>query len=345
MPDQDFKPRDAIYSPGEASTLSVNAIDQNQRNSQGGLPWMLPGIDGYQAPMVKGKLYCIIGQTSNGKTMLFEHIENGIAEMLRQGNLKHPKTPDVIIHVSVEDLVEEQMERQIAVRGNFNPSDLALGQIQDMQAIRRAAAEARKSPIFRIGESLARPDVMQHLNVRNMARCIDLIASGELWDDIKPNIRLLVFDYLQAFPLDKEAQSTEFKDQRRLQVRSDIYHLRRLAARYAPVLTAVQAKQTMAGNNPPLMLPGVFDGEESSAIGQRSDAVWTIWMPKTTNTVGSLVEKGVIKFYVEEDQMLIKVAKQRGNLPAGRIFMTKIDYTDRSFSVVPFGSTPAKPLV
>jgi hypothetical protein len=75
------------------------------------------------------------------------------------------------------------------------------------------------------------------------------------------------------------------------------------------------------------MLPGQYDGEESSAIGQRADRILTLWMPKQTHTVGETIMYSSGKsFIVEENALWIRVAKQRGRLPSGKVFKCDIDY-------------------
>jgi len=73
-------------------------------------------------------------------------------------------------------------------------------------------------------------------------------------------------------------------------------------------------------------MPGIYDGEESSSIAQRADRILQLWMPKMTATIGSLIEHGNLQFTVEEDMLLIKVGKQRGGHPSGRIFAYRVDF-------------------
>jgi hypothetical protein len=62
--------------------------------------------------------------------------------------------------------------------------------------------------------------------------------------------------------------------------------------------------------------------------------------------VGTPISAGNVNFTVKENQMLIKVTKQRGNLPAGRIFMTEINYSTGDITVVPsFGTGTTKQVI
>ena len=93
------------------------------------------------------------------------------------------------------------------------------------------------------------------------------------------------------------------------------------------VIVGVQAKQHLDGApSDKWQQPGMYDGEESAAIAQRSDRVITLWMPKQTSPVGSLIEYGGLSFTVEENIIMAKVAKQRGGLPSGKTFPCRADF-------------------
>jgi hypothetical protein len=94
-----------------------------------------------------------------------------------------------------------------------------------------------------------------------------------------------------------------------------------------PVIVGIQAKQHLSGNaGQNMMLPGVYDGEETSSIGQRFDRLLSLWMPKMTHTVGDWLEHGNIRFEVDEETLWMKVLKQRGGLPSGRAWRCRIDF-------------------
>jgi len=75
------------------------------------------------------------------------------------------------------------------------------------------------------------------------------------------------------------------------------------------------------------MLPGVYDGEETSSIAQRLDRVISLWMPKQTHPVGFTINIGDGSYFkVDENQLWVKVCKQRGGLPAGKTWRCIIDF-------------------
>jgi len=190
----------------------------------------------------------------------------------------------------------------------------------------RAAIKIGTIPIYRIGDSLARAEDFPELYLSNMIRAIKFLRENLLGRKLK--IAALFFDYLQAFPFDPETRRMSDKEaQRRLQVREDIYRLRQAGAYFeSPVIIAVQAKQTLPNAPKQLMIPGIYDGEESSAIGQRSDRVIQLWLPKMNWPLGSTVDYGDFHFTVDENLLFIKVGKQRGRLPSGKTYKCRIDY-------------------
>jgi RNase P/RNase MRP subunit p30 len=65
-------------------------------------------------------------------------------------------------------------------------------------------------------------------------------------DGSKSKPAAIFVDYLQALPIDPEIRQAMIKDQRRLQVRQDVYRLRQAAVQFdCPIILASQAKQNM----------------------------------------------------------------------------------------------------
>lgn len=327
-----FNPLDAVFTPAQVASATLRDVEHTIATARYGVKLGLPGLDGYWAPMLKGKTYTLIGQTSHGKTMLIDFIEHYNASLVKARNKARAEgaQPEIVVHVSVEDLIEEQGVRELGRFSGTDSNAISLGQIVNLDLLRSAASQIADKPIYRIGESLAHPDMMQYLTVSNMLRCLDTLTDGTLIPGFRPQITLLVFDYLQAFPLDTEAMREKFDTQRRLQVRNDMYRLRQAAARYhCPVFVAVQAKQKLDGVVLPLHLPGLYDGEESSSIAQRADGSLSINMPKHNHPINkSLDVEGAFNFKVAENQLVIRVLKQRGRLPSGRIFLAEVNYED-----------------
>ena len=112
----------------------------------------------------------------------------------------------------------------------------------------------------------------------------------------------------------------------------------------AALLDFLQAKQTLGGQYGvkssgvavPL-LPGMYDGEESASIAQRSDRMLSVWMPYKSYPLGTSISlgDGHDPLIVEEDLLMVKVVKQRGMLPSGKSWLFKVAFEVGEMENVP----------
>ena len=340
-----FNPKSAVYTPNETSKYSIDAAEGRSKEAARGIDFPIDGIgkNEYFGRMTAGNLCAIIAQTSNYKSGMMHFWEREAAKQL----VEEGRDDECIIHVSVEELVEEQGYHFLAREANRMAKHedqenyemagaISRGEVQDWNRLKAASVKISGIPIYRIGESLARPEDMPNLYISNMARAIESLVKGEVTgEQMKP--AAIFFDYLQAFPIDPEVKGmTSGDSQRRLQVRQDIFRLRQAAVKFrCPVIVGVQAKQKLDGApSSKFQLPGIYDGEESSAIAQRCERIITQWMPKMTHPAGSTVSHNEIMFEVTENLLWVKVGKQRGGLPSGKAWMCAINYELNDIAVV-----------
>lgn len=316
-----YDPATAVYTPQQVVTYGLEAVKNARDNKARGLGVNIAEIRDYFAPVMPGQVCAVVGQTSHYKSGFLHYIEHEAAKQL----MSEGREDEILIHVSVEECVEEQAFLEFARDSGEDAGSLARGQVQDWDKLEASAIRVGSIPIYRIGDSLARAEDMPNLYMSNMVKAIQTLSENLLsW---KPKIAGLFFDYLQAFPIDPEIRQTAHDAQRRLQVREDVYRLRKAAAYFrCPVYVAVQAKQHLDGAHPPLMLPGIYDGEETSSIAQRFDRIISLWMPKMTSPVGTQIDYKGFSFMVEENLLWIKVCKQRGGLPSGKVWQCRVDF-------------------
>lgn len=318
---------DLIYTPAETATIGVESSKRVSTYSEYGIPLGIEGIDGYFAPVMPGQLAVVLGQTSHYKSGLTSFLSENAAKHISKASGRDAKPP-AIVYISTEDFIEEQAYTMFARNGAESVRGLSTGDITDLKKLEQTAISVSGIPIYRIGLSFSRPAVMyEQLYLSNLIRAVDLIAE-------KRDIRGIFVDYLQALPIDPEVYKADISQQRRLQVRQDVYRLKQAAAYYkTPVWCAVQAKQEMSTIASQIKLPGVYDGEESSSIAQRADRVVSIWLPKMHYLPGSQIRLGSGSLTVDESMMLFKVAKQRGSFPSGRVWVCQIDYEHGTVAV------------
>jgi len=317
-----FDPKEAVYTPDESSTYAIEAIKNIRANKRRSANLNIAYIRDYFSPVLPGQVTSIIAQTSHYKSSFMHFWERQIAHQL----VEEGREDEAIIHVSVEECVEEQSFLFLANETGEEAGKLARGEVQDWDLLLAASVKIGSIPIYRIGDSLARSENMPNLYLSNMVKSIKKLVDGEVTGKpITP--AAIFFDYLQAFPFDPEVKRANLTDQRRLQVREDIYRLRQAASHFkCPVVVGVQAKQSLAAVRGDLDIPGMYDGEESSAIAQRCDRIITLYMPAKNKPVGSWIDFGTKSVEVSDNMLFVKIAKQRGGLPSGQTWLCRIDF-------------------
>lgn len=340
MPNQTTTPKrahDIIFTPHEVALAGYNAIQKAAKYKDVGVPLVIQGspISEYVAPFLPWEIIAVQAQTHNGKTMFTSWLERKTAE-----HLDEVGQGGDIVHVSTEESIEAMAFTEYGRLLDVLPATLARGEYADIAKLRIAMTKIGASRIWRIGESAesARAGLDENPNTRqsdltlsNVYRALNAMRTGAISEATK--IRLVTVDYLQALPIDPEVRQAVLDQQRRLQVRNDVYRLRKMTvALETPIVVAVQCKQKLDGANPPYLIPGIYDGEETASIAQRFDRIISLWMPKTTHIVGRPVTyNDEVLFTPTENMVFAKVNKQRGGLPSGKVFELTVDYKTRDY--------------
>lgn len=324
------------FSPLDFANAGLDAIKRNAEYKDRGIPLSVSGsgLDDYFAPLMPWEICAIQAQTHNGKTMFADWWERKTVEYMNEHEIEGS-----VVHVSLEESIEAMAFTEYGRLLDVLPAKLARGEYADMDKLMVAWTQIGQSKIWRIAESAKSPDAelmgddapQAELTLSNIYRACKAIQDGAISSPTK--IRLIVVDYLQALPIDAEVKRVAADARRRLQVRNDVYRLRKMTVHLeSPILVPVQAKQQLEGANPPYLIPGMYDGEETASIAQRFDRIISLWMPKTSHPVGTTVyHNGEPAFKVAEDMVFMKVNKQRGGLPSGKTFELKVDYKKREY--------------
>lgn len=322
-----------IFSPIEGAMLGKKLAQKAAEHKEFGIELQVagtndPAIGEYFAPLLPWEICAVQAQTSNGKTMFTNFWERQIAEQL-----KRQERDEVIIHVSLEESIEAMSFNDYGRILKQRPADFARGNFTDWAKMDWAMTEIAGTPVWRIGDSAERDPQAPELYLSNIYRSIQELISGKITGD-KWKPAVVIVDYLQALPIDPEVKTAQKQDQRRLQVAQDVFRLREMTTHLkCPIIVPLQAKQELAGENPPYKIPGVYDGMETSAIATRFDRMLSLWMPKTSYLIDSTVtnKDKTVSLTVRENQVFFKVNKQRGGLPAGRVWELKVDYDTQEY--------------
>ena len=317
-----------VYSPHDTAMAGLTGSQKAAEQSAAGISLDIPGTDivDYFAPLLPWEICAVQAQTSNGKTYFSDWWIRQVAKQFTE-----EKRTQIIVKVSLEESIEAMAFDEYSRIMKVKPSDLATGRFTDWARMKMAMTVIDQTQVWRIADSSQREHDAPDLHLTNIQRCIQLLIDGEITGD-KYEIGLLVIDYLQALPIDPEIKKASYESQRRLQVASDVFRLRSMTSRLnTPIIVNLQAKQKLEGNNPPLMIPGTYDGMETSAIATRFDRIISLWMPKTTHIVGQQLDLPFGMYSVSDNGAFLKVNKQRGGLPAGKIWDLGIDYEEREY--------------
>lgn len=327
-----------IYAPNETSTLGLKQSEQAAAASAFGIELDIPGTNpnfkDYFAPLLPWEICAVQAQTSNGKTMFTNFWTRQIAEQLAR-----QKRDEVIVYVSLEETIEAMAFTEFGRILEVRPADLARGAYgskpDERNKLLMAKSEIDGIPVWRVAQSAETPENAPELTLSNIYRAIQELVSGRVTGE-KWKPATVIIDYLQVLPIDQEIKVAKWEEQRRLQVAKDVERLRNMTTHLqCPVIVPLQAKQELKGANSPYMIPGTYDGNETSSIATRFDRILSLWMPKTSYPVGTTQSnKDGVSITVREDQAFIKVNKQRGGLPAGMVWELKIDYKKQIYTDV-----------
>ena len=325
--------RKLINTPPETGTKTIAHLQGIQSNKHRSMPLPIPGIGQgeYFADLLPGNTCAVVAQTHNGKTLFMEMWEKALARhLVAQG-----RSDEIIIRVDVENAIEELGMMEVSRLSNHSIADLSRGNVHDWGAVIHAAGKIAGIPIYRIADPLGDENAPE-LYLSNVYRAIKHIKDGHVTGE-PLRVACIFLDYLQALPIDPEVKAgSDLINQRRLQVRQDMYRIKKMAKHLAcPVVFGVQAKQHLNSPiGPNMLIPGVYDGEESSSIAQRTDRSISLWMPKQTHQVGQRLTYAGKEYEVNENMMWVKVLKQRGGLPSGKMWPCEINFKTNEIKVM-----------
>jgi hypothetical protein len=336
--DHDYKT--AIYTPAETTRLGLQEVERAEENKHRTVKINIPAMQSYFKEMLPGEICAILAQQHNFKSGQISSWEYSLARQL----FKEGRKDEIIVHVDVETVIEHQAAQIYSYMTGIPAAAIMRGQVNEWKELKVAVSKAGAIPIYRIGASLGRDGIgFEDLYLSNVFSAIKYIQGHDQNNrllDREVTIAAIFLDYLQAFPIDPQVSREAIRNQRRLQVREDVYRIRNAAREFmCPIICGVQARQELRyhlGIN--MMLPGAYDAEETSSIAQRFDRVISFWMPKTTHSIGSELKHGDLRFRVTEDLIWSRVCKQRGGMPSGACYPLIVDYDTGRMTLAHFGN-------
>lgn len=286
-------PATIVYTPGEVSNLTLQAIEERQSTRDRGVTTGIDVVDKVLKPMRPGELTSVLALSSNWKTGLMQSLARRTAKALPAGT-----EAECVLYVTWEIAVEESGLLDLASATGIDIGEIAEGNVGDWNALRQAAVDRAALPVVVLGHSLKRRKARPVLTLTNVAR-----ACHWLEDKLGVKFRLVCLDYLQRIEWEGEGDA-------RHQYARNVQRCKDMAlALGAPVVLGCQAKQELMDRS--WKLPRMNDGMETSAIMHASDKILGLWRPVVTDGPDAWIGEAPHKIKVTDDLLLLGIAKQR----------------------------------
>lgn len=300
---------DIVYQPLDVGKIVVREVDERRKHPGAGVRSYIKPLDEHLLPLRPGELVVVIGRTSNYKSGLMQYWARNIAQDIDGDG-------EIVVYVTWEMAVEELGLYDLAASASINASEIAQGRVSDeaWERLQAAAMQRAAIPLWLIGHSVDRRKRRPDLTLSNVGRALQ-------WIDDEKNMRprAIFLDYLGQMQAEKG-------EDRRMQTFENVRRCKDMAlALGCPVILGVQAGRQMDGRE--WKLPEIGDGQESSNIEQTADKVISVWLPKTSEPIGSILRlpggKGP-EITVTDNLLVIGLKKQRLG-PANKVVFCYAD--------------------
>ena len=283
-------------------------IDTLRKDAGGGIRSGIADLDKILLPLRSSELITVLGYTS--------HYKSGFMNWLSKQAIKTIEPEDVnsvVIRVTWEQSVEEDTISWLAGDASISVSKLARGLIDDAEWNLLSASGTRRAavPMWIVGHSQQdnkeRRRARPRMTMTDVGLAIEMIASGELTNGIRKNVRMVVLDYLQRIRPDPQDGDTK-----REQMMEAVNRAKDCSIAYGcPVILGVQVGRQVTDRTD--KTPRIDDGQETSNIEQSSDKVFGLWYPIKTEPLGSMIDGAK----VTKNLLILKLLKQKlGEAPA-----------------------------
>jgi replicative DNA helicase len=295
--------RDILYTPSEVGTLVLGAVQERRANPGAGIRLGVADVDRQLQPLRPGELVTVTGRPGNYKSGLMQFWARKVAqELVAAGDAE-----GVVVYVTWEMAVEEIGLYDLAAATSLNAAEVAQGRLDDEAMERLQAAAMRRAciPLWLVGHSIERRKKRPRLTMSNVARALTWIE-----DNMQFRPRIVFLDYLQQMePERRQGQEVN----RRMDIFENVHRCKDMAlALGCPVVLGVQAARSTDDRR--WKLPQMGDQMESSNIEHTADKMLSVWMPKTSEEIGSWLPGTELQ--VSDNLLILGLVKQKMG-PAG----------------------------
>jgi replicative DNA helicase len=288
---------DVVYTPPEVSALAIQLVKARMNDDYAGIPSGLSTLDAVMNPMGPGDLITVIGRPANYKSGLMQYIIRQHAYRIAADQVRFDKK--CCVYVSWEQSAEEMAIIEIAAAAGENLTELLRGKPSNGKALMKAAIGRGALPIWIIGHSVERRRRRPRLTMTDVFD--SLMALEDEWG-LHPD--LVVLDYLQRI-MPEGNKTIREQNITNVDASKDL-----AVAMGCSVILGCQAKREVDGRAVPI--PTMGDGAETANVEQSSDKILTVWMPKTTTPVGSMLPMELgYNLPVTKNMLFVSFPKQK----------------------------------
>lgn len=293
MAQTQFDARNLVHTPAQMMTELVQWAEVIQREP--GIQFGIEAIDKVVVPMRPGNLTCVLARPGHAKTSLLVYLARLEARRILE---RGAEDREIVVYTTWEQTSEE-LTAMLMADPSVSYSDIVWGRA-DLEEVKRRSVKGVRNPVWIIGHGISRAGA----KAPRMTPDLVLSAIETIEQDHGRKPTLLLFDYLQLIP-------TRVAKERVQQVTEMPIRLKELAMRLGvPAVAAVQASREVDTRK--IQIPEMADAQWASSIEQTADKVFGLWRPIKSLDESKSVEVGGQTYEVNENLLVIRLLKQRG---------------------------------
>lgn len=291
-----------VFTPIEASNATETYVGNLRETDGDGMPLYIPGLEydpvsqkGF-LPVKRGELITVLGRPGNGKTGFMLRWARSRAKDLRDAG----KENQVVLYLTLEQLVEELRLFHVAAEENISATNMANGRMDSdkWDSVTKSLRGLHTTPLWFAGRSMKRRRDKSPINEATLR---DALTSIEIWqgNDVKVQIDSVYIDYLQRF---------RSNGQDWVQFYGDLVNgLKDMAGDFATrFVVGVQARREVDQRNVPI--PQMDDGQWTSGIEQQSDGMISVTRPSHYKSEAESFDDVIVSGH---KQMIVSVLKRK----------------------------------
>lgn len=288
-----------VFTPIEASNATEEYVNEIQAGDADGMPLYVDGME-YNAkakegflPVKRGELITILGRPGNCKTGFMFRWARERARYLQSIGSK-----SVVLYWTMEQMIEELRLFHVAAEDNISASDMASGQIEDWDKVKKSLRGMHTTPLWLAGKSNKRRKDKIKLNEKTF---VDTLDAVEKWqgDKLEQGIDSVFCDYLQRY----RPHGTDWT-----QFYGEMVNAHKeVAGDFSTrVILGVQAKREVDKYETPI--PQMDDGQWTSGVEQQSDGMISLMRPSHYKTDGQSMAGVIVSGHT---QLVVSVLKRK----------------------------------